>query len=296
TNGNPIEATRLCLSEIVKQTGGVNVNLIGVTGSGRQVVAAYLGTPAVYNEISAHSIGAAFFDPEVDTIFEIGGQDAKYMFLQNGVPVDYAMNASCSAGTGSFLEESAKCDLDIQVYDISDIALNAPKAVRFKADCAAFINSDIRTALQEGYSKQNIISGLVYSIVNNYLNKVKGSRQIGDKIFFQGGVAKNFAVGYAFAQVTGREIIIPPFPELMGAFGIALIAKLKYKQKEIYSMPSSTSLKSLIEPTLQHLGHFTCKDCDNFCQIENYAVGNRKFGKVKNLLPKRKIMYRFAMI
>ncbi|MHA1476270.1 MAG: acyl-CoA dehydratase activase-related protein, partial [Promethearchaeota archaeon] len=277
TNGNPIEATKLCLCEIIKQSSDVKINLIGITGSGRQVVAAYLGTPAVYNEISAHSIGAAFFDPEVDTIFEIGGQDAKYMFLQNGVPVDYAMNASCSAGTGSFLEESAKCDLDINVYDISDIALNAPKAVRFKADCAAFINSDIRTALQEGYSKQNIIGGLVYSIVNNYLNKVKGTRPIGDKIFFQGGVAKNFAVGYAFAQVTGREIIIPPFPELMGAFGIALIAKLKFKQKEISSMPPSTSLKSLIEPTLQHLGHFTCKSCDNFCQIENYAVGNRKF-------------------
>jgi predicted CoA-substrate-specific enzyme activase len=277
TNGNPIEATRVCLSEIIKQAGEVNISLVGVTGSGRQVVAAYLGTPTVYNEISAHSIGAAYFDPDVDTIFEIGGQDAKYMLLQNGVPVDYAMNASCSAGTGSFLEESAKCDLDIQVYDISDIALNAPKAVRFKADCAAFINSDIRTALQEGYSKQNIIGGLVYSIVNNYLNKVKGSRPIGDKIFFQGGVAKNFAVGYAFAQVTGREIIIPPFPELMGAFGIALIAKSKLEKREIPSMPSSTTLKSLIEPSLEHLGNFTCNACDNFCQIENYAVGNRKF-------------------
>ena len=277
TNGNPIEATRLCLSEIIKQAGNVKIDLIGVTGSGRQVVAAYLGTPAVYNEISAHSIGAAYFDPDVDTIFEIGGQDAKYMFLQNGVPVDYAMNASCSAGTGSFLEESAKCDLGIQVYDICDIALKSPKAVRFKADCAAFINSDIRTALQEGYSKQNIISGLVYSIVNNYLNKVKGSRPIGDKIFFQGGVAKNFAVGYAFAQVTGREIIIPPFPELMGAFGIALIAKLKFELREISLMSSSTSLKSLIEPLLQHIGHFTCKSCDNFCRIENYVVGKRKF-------------------
>ncbi|QEE14272.1 acyl-CoA dehydratase activase [Promethearchaeum syntrophicum] len=279
TNGNPIEATRSCLREIIKQTGDERgkISLVGVTGSGRQVVAAYLGTPAVFNEISAHSIGAAYFDSEVDTIFEIGGQDAKYMLLQNGVPVDYAMNASCSAGTGSFLEESAKCDLDIHVYDISDIALKAPKAVRFKADCAAFINSDIRTALQEGYSKQNIISGLVYSIVNNYLNKVKGTRPIGDKIFFQGGVAKNNAVGYAFAQVTGREIIIPPFPELMGAFGIALIAKSKLEKREISSMSSSTTLKSLIEPSLKHLGNFTCKSCDNFCQIENYAVGNRKF-------------------
>ncbi|MHA1854805.1 MAG: acyl-CoA dehydratase activase [Promethearchaeota archaeon] len=277
TNGNPIEATRQCINEIIKQVEDVKVNLIGVTGSGRHIVGAYLGTPAVYNEISAHSTGAAYFDPDVDTIFEIGGQDSKYMFLQNGVPVDYAMNASCSAGTGSFLEESAKCDLDIQVYDIGKIALKSSKAVRFKADCAAFINSDIRTALQEGYTKQHIISGLVYSIVNNYLNKVKGSRPIGKKIFFQGGVAKNIGVGYAFAQVTGREIIIPPFPELMGAFGIALIAQSKLKLNEINKMPSSPSLKSLIEPSLQHLGNFTCKACSNYCQIENYAVGKRKF-------------------
>ncbi len=265
TTGNPIEATRTCLSKIIEHVGSVKVHLVGVTGSGRQMVGAYLGTSAVFNEISAHSQGAAYFDPEVDTIFEIGGQDAKYMFLDNGVPIDYAMNASCSAGTGSFLEESAKCDLGITVYDIADVALNAPQGVRFKADCAAFINSDIRTALQEGYSKPEIVGGLVYSIVNNYLNKVKGSRPIGKKIFFQGGVAKNHAVGYAFAQATGREIIIPPFPELMGAFGIALITQVKLNQKEITTMPESTSLEKLIAPVLKHVGHFTCKSCQNFC-------------------------------
>ncbi|TFH29683.1 MAG: activase, partial [Promethearchaeota archaeon] len=277
TTGNPIEATRTCLSKIIEQVGSVNINLVGVTGSGRQMVGAYLGTSAVFNEISAHSQGAAYFDPDVDTIFEIGGQDAKYMFLDNSVPIDYAMNASCSAGTGSFLEESAKCDLGITVYDIADVALHAPQAVRFKADCAAFINSDIRTALQEGYSKPEIVGGLVYSIVNNYLNKVKGSRPIGKKIFFQGGVAKNHAVGYAFAQATGREIIIPPFPELMGAFGIALITQVKLTQKEISTMPESTTLEQLIAPMLQHVGHFTCKSCQNYCRIEQYAVGNRKF-------------------
>ncbi|MHA1618791.1 MAG: acyl-CoA dehydratase activase-related protein, partial [Promethearchaeota archaeon] len=277
TSGNPIEATRMCLSKIIEQVGSVKIHLVGVTGSGRQMVGAYLGTSAVFNEISAHSEGAAYFDAEVDTIFEIGGQDAKYMFLDNGVPIDYAMNASCSAGTGSFLEESAKCDLGITVYDIADIALNSPKAVRFKADCAAFINSDIRTALQEGYSKPEIVGGLVYSIVTNYLNKVKGSRPIGKKIFFQGGVAKNHAIGYAFAQATGREIIIPPFPELMGAFGIALITQIKFDQGEISVMPESTSLEQLISPVLKHVGHFTCKSCQNYCRIERYAVGDRKF-------------------
>ena len=143
TNGNPIEATKNCVNEIISQVGNQKISLVGVTGSGRSIVGAYLGTPAIYNEISAHSQGAVFYDPEVDTIFEIGGQDSKYMFLQNSVPVDYAMNATCSAGTGSFLEESAKGDLGISVFDISKTAIDAKNPVRFKADCAAFINTDI---------------------------------------------------------------------------------------------------------------------------------------------------------
>ncbi len=118
--------------------------LVGTTGSARELVGAYLGTEHVYNEISAHAAGATHFDPEVDTIFEIGGQDSKYIYLRNGVPIDYAMNNACSAGTGSFLEESAQGDLGIEVSDIADVALAAPSPVHFKATCAAFINSDIR--------------------------------------------------------------------------------------------------------------------------------------------------------
>ncbi len=277
TSGNPVEATRKCITEIISIVGNQKVNLVGVTGSGRELVAAYLGTSAVYNEISAHSRGAVYYDSEVDTVFEIGGQDSKYMYLQNGVPVDYAMNATCSAGTGSFLEESAKGDLGIDVFNISDTAIGAETPVRFKADCAAFINTDIRTAMQEGYGRDNIVGGLVYSIVDNYLNKVKGARTVGRKVFFQGGVAKNHSVGFAFAEATGKEIIIPPSPELVGAFGISLIAKEKYEQHEINGMPTKTDLKSLIEPELKHLGSFTCKACENYCTIEKYEVGGRKF-------------------
>jgi predicted CoA-substrate-specific enzyme activase len=277
TSGNPVEATRKCINEIISQVGNQKINLVGVTGSGREIVGAYLGTSAVYNEISAHSRGAVFFDPEVDTIFEIGGQDSKYMFLQNGVPVDYAMNATCSAGTGSFLEESAKGDLGIDVFNISKTAIGAKSPVRFKADCAAFINTDIRTAMQEGYGRDNIVGGLVYSIVDNYLNKVKGSRTVGGKVFFQGGVAKNHSVGFAFAEATGKQIIIPPSPELVGAFGISLIAKEKYELHEIVDMPAKTDLKSIIKEELKHLGSFTCKACENYCRIEKYEVGGRKF-------------------
>ena len=135
-----------------EQAGGRKIGLTAATGSARELIGAYLGTPHVYNEISAHAAGAARLDPEVDTIFEIGGQDAKYILLRNRVPIDYAMNASCSAGTGSFLEECAQGDLGLPLAEIAEAALQARRPVQLKATCAAFINSDIRTALQEGYS------------------------------------------------------------------------------------------------------------------------------------------------
>ncbi|MDH5590886.1 MAG: activase, partial [Gemmatimonadota bacterium] len=118
TKGNPVSATRECLQALISQVGNRQIGLIGTTGSARELAGAYLGTEHVYNEISAHAAGATHYDPDVDTIFEIGGQDSKYIYLRNGVPIDYAMNNACSAGTGSFLEESAHSDLGITVSDI----------------------------------------------------------------------------------------------------------------------------------------------------------------------------------
>ena len=224
TKGNPVAATRECLQALIDQVGNRQIGLIGTTGSARELAGAYLGTEHVYNEISAHAAGATHFDPDVDTIFEIGGQDSKYIYLRNGVPIDYAMNNACSAGTGSFLEESAHSDLGITVSDIADLALAAPSPVHFKATCAAFINSDIRLAQQQGHPRDNIIAGLVYAIADNYLNRVKGPRYVGKKIFLQGGVALNRAVGYAFAHSVGRQVVIPPSPELLGALGVGLLA------------------------------------------------------------------------
>ena len=125
TKGDPVAAARECLQALVNQLGNRRVRLIGTTGSARELVGSYLGTEHVFNEISAQAAGANHFDADVDTIFEIGGQDAKYIRLRNGVPIDYAMNSACSAGTGSFLEESAQGDLGIAVSDIADIALTA---------------------------------------------------------------------------------------------------------------------------------------------------------------------------
>jgi predicted CoA-substrate-specific enzyme activase len=273
TSGDPVAATRQCLRSLVDQIGNRRVNLVGTTGSARELIGAYLGTEYVYNEVSAHAAGAHHFDGEVDTIFEIGGQDSKYIYLRNGVPIDYAMNNACSAGTGSFLEESAHGDLGVDVADIADLALAAPSPVHFKATCAAFINSDIRIAQQEGHSRENIVAGLVYAIADNYLNRVKGPRCVGKKVFIQGGVALNRAVGYAFAHSVGCPVVIPPSPELLGALGVALLALVRAKT----STANATELLTLAGPEMRLVGRFTCKACKMYCSIDRFEVCGRKF-------------------
>jgi len=273
TKSDPVAATRECLRAMAAEAGNLRVGLTGTTGSARELIGAYLGTAHVYNEISAHAAGATHFDPEVDTIFEIGGQDAKYILLRNGGPIDYTMNNACSAGTGSFLEESAQGDLGITVLEIAGAALSATAPVQLKATCAAFINSDIRIAFQQGQSRENIVAGLVYAIASNYLTKVKGPRAVGKKVFLQGGVALNRAVGHAFAQSVDRTVVIPPDPELMGALGVALLALTR----SAGTCDQDTHLLSLAEPEMAIAGSFICKACGMHCSIDRFEVAGRRF-------------------
>ncbi|HXJ67735.1 MAG TPA: acyl-CoA dehydratase activase, partial [Verrucomicrobiae bacterium] len=273
TNGDPVAAARACLRALEEQVGDRTVGVIAATGSARELIGAWLGTEHVYNEISAHAAGAHHFDRDADTIFEIGGQDSKYIHLRNGVPIDYAMNNACSAGTGSFLEESAHGDLGIEVSDIVDLALAAPSPVQFKSTCAAFINSDIRIAQQEGHSRADIVAGLVYAIAANYLNRVKGPRAAGNKVFLQGGVALNRALGHAFAHSVGGQVVIPPTPELLGALGVALLASARAGG----STASPVALSSLAAQEMKPVGRFICRACRMYCSVERFEVAGRKF-------------------
>jgi predicted CoA-substrate-specific enzyme activase len=272
TRGDPVAATRECLRALVAQVGNRPVGLTGTTGSARELLGAYFGTAHVYNEISAQAAGAIHFDADVDTIFEIGGQDSKFILLRNGVPVDYAMNNACSAGTGSFLEESAQGDLGLTVSDIADVALAATSPVHVKATCAAFINSDIRLAQQQGHSRDDIVAGLVYAIAGNYLTRVKGPRALGKKVFLQGGVALNRAVGHAFAHSVDRPVVIPPSPELLGALGVGLLAL-----ERAGALGASTDLLSLAAPEMKLVGQFTCRACKLFCSVDRFEVAGRRF-------------------
>ncbi|MCL2601134.1 MAG: acyl-CoA dehydratase activase, partial [Treponema sp.] len=282
THGDPVKALKECLAvireKVVADTGAgkVDIRLVGATGSSREILGVFLETRGVYNEIIAHSVGTTFFDKEVETILEIGGQDAKYVLLKNGVPIDYAMNEACSAGTGSFLEESAAGDLSIHsAKDIGPVALKADAPLKFGEHCSAFINSDIRKAVQQGASKENITAGIVCSIVANYLNRVVGNRTIGGKVFLQGGVAKNPAVPLAFAMYLNKEILVPPSPELMGCFGVALLAKRKHADGLLGE--HALVIEDILGREIGYERVFTCKSCENLCPVQVLTVSGSKY-------------------
>ncbi len=281
TNGNPVEASRSCYRALLERLGGVAVEVvgIGVTGSGRHIAGLYSLTDGVINEIIAHAAAAAFFDPEVDTIFEIGGQDAKYTHLTSSVASDYAMNEACSAGTGSFLEESAYESFHLEAEEIASLALEGRRPPNFNDQCAAFISSDIKNAIHEGISQEDILAGLVYSICLNYINRVKGNRPVGDKIFMQGGVCYNAAVPLAMAAILGKKIVVPPEPGLMGAFGVAL--ELEKRMDLGLVRPQRFDLAALVSREVKHLEPFTCaggrEKCDLKCRISRVAIEGRKF-------------------
>ncbi len=280
TDGDPIGASRRVYADLASQVpAGTAAKVLGVTGSGRNIAGLHAGTEGIINEITAHATAAVHYDPEVDTIFEIGGQDAKYTWLKNAVPCDYAMNEACSAGTGSFLEESAKETLGIEVTEIADIAFKGTNPPNFNDQCAAFIGSDLKLAAQDGVPLEDMVAGLVYSICINYANRVKGNRTVGNKIFMQGGVCYNKAVPVAMAALTGTRIIVPPHPGLTGAFGVALEAAKRSAQGLLAKGRFEPA--ELAKREVNYKPPFICngkgRDCDLGCSISRIEIQGKTF-------------------
>jgi predicted CoA-substrate-specific enzyme activase len=277
THGNPLAATQLCLSELLDVIGPARVKVVqaAVTGSGRELVAVHLNNCLVFNEILAHGRAAADEFPDIETVFEIGGQDSKFITFEKGVAVNYAMNDGCSAGTGSFLEESVLVDMGIPLERIAEYALKGENPVSFGERCAAFINTDLRNALRRGASAEDVVAGLIYSIAQNYLVKVAGQATFSNVIVFQGGVALNKAVGAAFAVLTGKRVVVPRYPEIMGCVGSALMVKDRLdagliEKREIH-------LEDLINSKSGEGEDFSCPSCENACSIRRLVVGDRVF-------------------
>ena len=269
TEGRPIEAVKQGLAEIGDEVGEkVEILGAGTTGSGRYLTADFIGADIVRNEITAQAEAAIHIDPEVDTVFEIGGQDSKYISVDNGVIVDFEMNKACAAGTGSFLEEQAE-RLGISIKEeFGNLALSAKKPVKMGERCTVFIESDLVHHQQMGESTEDIVSGLSYSIVANYLNKVVGDRKVGEKIFFQGGTAFNKGVVAAFEKTVGKPVTVPSHHDVTGAIGVALLA-MKEKAWE-----NSTFKGFDLSKRPYSIETFECKGCENLCEIRKVAIEN----------------------
>ncbi|MFH1242959.1 MAG: acyl-CoA dehydratase activase, partial [Pseudomonadota bacterium] len=192
TQGKPIEVTQRLLKYLSDNVDR-DIELLGTatTGSGRNVVGDFLDVDLIIDEITAHARGAVEIDPDVDTIFEIGGQDSKYIYISNAHPLDFDMNKVCAAGTGSFLHELAnKYGINI-VGEFQEIALGSLSPVKLAERCTVFMESDLVSYHQKGVLRDDLIAGLCYAIVFNYLNKVVGKRKIGKRIMFLGGPSLN---------------------------------------------------------------------------------------------------------
>ena len=224
TAGNPEGAVRKGLASIRERFGAVRFTAVGVTGSGRERVGKRIGADAVRDEITAQAKGAAHWVPEVDTVFEIGGQDSKYISIQNGEVVDFQMNKICAAGTGSFVEEQA-ARMGIPLAEFGPLALSSEHPASLGERCTVFIETAIASAAAEGVSQAEIAAGLCHAIVQNYLHKVVGSKPVGQHIVLQGGVDYNPGIVAAFQSAYGDRVQVSPVFSISGAYGAALLAQ-----------------------------------------------------------------------
>ncbi|MCR4437701.1 MAG: acyl-CoA dehydratase activase [bacterium] len=269
TRGRPIEALQEGFAQLRQQCGRrVQVLAAGTTGSGRHLAGRFVGADVVKNEITAQMVSTLFYFPEADTIFEIGGQDSKYISIQEGRIADFTMNKSCAAGTGSFLEEQAQ-RLGISIIDeFAELAFASSRPVDLGSRCTVFMDGEVAHSQARGVPLPDMAAGLAYSIARNYLEKVVGNRRIGNAIVFQGGVASNQAVIAAFSSILGKEVKVHPYNRISGAIGAALLAQRHY-QKE--GRPMRFRGMELVQEYT--VSSFECAHCANRCQVNRIHFG-----------------------
>lgn len=283
TEGSPINASKKVIKELKSQLDLNKYKIVGVgtTGSARKLIGTILGANTVKNEITAHAVGTTSIYPDVKTIFEIGGQDSKIIILDDGIVTDYAMNTLCAAGTGSFLSSQAK-RLGINVEDFGKIALTSKNPTKIAARCTVFAESDLVHKSQIGHKKEDIIAGLCYAIVNNYLNNVGKGKKILPPIVFQGGVSKNIGVVSAFEKVTGCQINVDENSHLMGALGVAILSKTN---KEI-------DFSFDIEDIIYETKGVECHGCSNNCEIIKVLKDRMLIDAWGNRCPKGELVHK----
>lgn len=267
TAGDPIGACKLILRALNKLQSDKNTDLnilgVGTTGSGRKIVGEVIGADAIINEISAHVAGAVKTDPTIDTIFEIGGQDSKYMHVVDGHIRDSNMNYVCAAGTGSFVEEIA-AKLGYPVSDVGQKILGK-RPPRATDRCTVFMEQDVAKLIQAGQTPEDALAAVMVSVTKNYLNKVVGNRYRNqEKIFFQGATARNPALVAAFEHLLDVKMIVSPYCHVMGCFGVALLVKKYITENKI----QKSKFRGFgLEELKINLRKEVCDLCQNDCAI-----------------------------
>lgn len=271
TAGDPIRAMQHVLSAFrrMERRGGFTLDVrgVGTTGSGRRLIGALIGADLVVNEITAHARAAIFLDPKVDTIIELGGQDAKFTQLQNGMVYNSVMNHVCAAGTGSFIEEQAlKLGIPLAAYSDSCMGCACPKT---SDRCTVYMERDLELLLAQGWSRESLAAAVLHSVRDNYLNKVVNGLHIGDHICFQGATARNRALVAAFEQELGRPIRVSPFCHVTGALGMSLLV-----QERIPEADRSARFRGFgFADEAVAVRSETCELCHNRCHLSLIAAG-----------------------
>lgn len=275
TQGQPIKAIQDGLRKLAhRHSTDLAIRGCGSTGSARFLTGAVVGADVVKNEITSHALAALKFEPKVRTIFEIGGQDSKVTFLKDQVVVDFAMNTICAAGTGSFLDHQAT-RLGLPIETFGELALKAEKGVQIAGRCTVFAESDMIHKQQTGYPLEEIVYGLCQALVRNYLNNLLKGKQASPPVVFQGGVAANQGMRRAFEEALGFPVIVPPYFNVMGAIGVALLTRT-YIQKT----NKATNFKGfeIIEFTYDTESFF-CDGCSNNCEVAEIRQGGETLAR-----------------
>ena len=290
-NGSPLATTIRAMKEIKEQIpADAHIAFSCSTGYGEALLKSALMLDEGEVETVAHYYAAAFFNPKVDCILDIGGQDMKCIKIKNHTVDTILLNEACSSGCGSFIEQFAN-SLNYEVMDFAKEALFASNPVDLGTRCTVFMNSNVKQAQKEGAPVSDISAGLAYSVIKNALFKVikiTDPKDLGENVVVQGGTFYNDAVLRSFEMISGCQAIRPDIAGIMGAFGAALIARERCKGQQTSMLSIDEILK------LEYTSSLTrCKGCTNHCLLtinkfpggRNYITGNRcekGLGKEKN--------------
>ena len=255
------------------------IRYAGSTGYGEKLIQTALSLELGEIETIAHYTAAKKFMPNATSIVDIGGQDMKYIKIKDGAIDNIMLNEACSSGCGSFIETFAK-SLNLSIEEFVEEAIKSNKPVDLGSRCTVFMNSKIKQAQKEGYKVGDISAGLSYSVIKNAIQKVMKIRDVetlGNSIVVQGGTFYNDAVLRAFELIVGKEVIRPDIAGLMGAYGIAVLAKEEFEAKNDKQYISKITKNEELDNLKITVLHTRCHGCENNCllTVNEFSTGKR---------------------